>query len=268
MEGALLAGESLADDPGVPVDQNAHGLPFAASATTLRAASVRSVAGSDGQPAAWRAARAPARRWCPRAAPPPAPCTPTFFTALMTPSAIRSQRTMPPKILTSTARTRGLERISSKAAVTRSAGGAAADVQEVRRLPAVQLDQVHGRHGKSGAVHHAGDVAVEGDVVEIVLARAPLHRIFLAGVAQRRELGVAEQRVGIDVDLGIERQQRPGARDDQRIHLDQAQVLVDVQPVERRGEGRELGDLRVRRAPGRRPARAPGRAAARPPGGR
>ena len=41
------------------------------------------------------------------------------------------------------------------------AGSPAADVEKVRGLPAVQLDQVHGRHGKACAVDHAGDIAVE-----------------------------------------------------------------------------------------------------------
>ena len=112
---------------------------------------------------------------------------------------------MPPKMLTRIARTFGLERISLNAAVTRSAGRAAADVQEIRRLPAVQLDQVHGRHRETRAVHHAGDVAVERDVVQVVLAGLALHRIFLASIAQRRQLRMAEQRVGVDVDLGIQR---------------------------------------------------------------
>ena len=38
-------------------------------------------------------------------------------------------------------------------------GGAAAHVQEVGRGAAVQLDDVHRRHGQAGAVHHAADVA-------------------------------------------------------------------------------------------------------------
>ena len=60
------------------------------------------------------------------------------------------------------------------------AGRAAAHVEEVGRLAAVQLDEVHGRHRQPRAVHHAGDVAVERDVVEVVLAGTALHRIFLA----------------------------------------------------------------------------------------
>ena len=100
---------------------------------------------------------------------------------------------MPPKMLTSTARTLGLDRISSKAAVTRSLVAPPPTSRKFAGLPAVQLDQIHGRHGKACAVHHAGDVAVEGDVVEVVLGGAPLHRVFLARIAQLRELADGER---------------------------------------------------------------------------
>src|SRR6185437_16902475 len=53
-------------------------------------------------------------------------------------------------------------------------GSASAHVQEIRRLPAVQLDQIHGRHRQPGAVHHARDIPVEGDVVQVVLAGSAL----------------------------------------------------------------------------------------------
>src|SRR6266702_7690002 len=43
--------------------------------------------------------------------------------------------------------------------------GAAADIEEVCRRHAVELDDVHRRHGEAGAVDHAADIAVEGDVV-------------------------------------------------------------------------------------------------------
>ena len=46
----------------------------------------------------------------------------------------------------------------------------AADVEEVRGLAAVVLDQVHRRHREAGAVDHAADVAVELDVREALLA--------------------------------------------------------------------------------------------------
>src|SRR5690606_7656118 len=40
-------------------------------------------------------------------------------------------------------------------------GSATTNVEEVRRLVTVQLDDVHGAHGQTGAVHHAADVAIE-----------------------------------------------------------------------------------------------------------
>jgi hypothetical protein len=48
-------------------------------------------------------------------------------------------------------------------------GRAAADVEEVGGLRAIQLDDVHRRHGEAGAVDHAADLAVERDVVEVEL---------------------------------------------------------------------------------------------------
>src|SRR5882672_9812328 len=119
VKGALLAGKSLADHPGVAIDQNTHALPFAASATTLRAASVRSAAAVIVSPMPASFARASCAL-VPSSRTTTGTLTPTFFTALITPSAMVSQRTMPPKMFTSTARTRELDRISSNAAVTRS----------------------------------------------------------------------------------------------------------------------------------------------------
>ena len=62
--------------------------------------------------------------------------------------------------------------------------GAAADVEEVRRLAARQLDDVHRRHREAGAVDHAADRAVEPDVVQRELRRLDLERILLAEIAQ------------------------------------------------------------------------------------
>src|SRR6202140_2714284 len=119
VKGALLAGKSLADHPGVAVDQNAHAPPFAASPTPLRAASARSAAAVIASPLLASFARASCAL-VPSSRTTTGTLTPTFFTALITPSAMVSQRTMPPKMFTSTARTRELDRISSNAAVTRS----------------------------------------------------------------------------------------------------------------------------------------------------
>ena len=131
--------------------------------------------------------------------------------------------------------------MSLKAAVTRSLVGAAADVEEVGRLAAVELDDVHGRHGEAGAVDHAADVAVELDVVEAVLGGLELGRVFLVRVAQRLDLLVAEERVVVEVHLGVERQHLAVAGDDQRIDLDERGVELDEGLVQRGDELRARG---------------------------
>ena len=90
--------------------------------------------------------------------------------------------------------------------------GAAADVEEVGRLAAGQLDDVHRRHGQAGAVDHAADRAVEADVVQRELRRLDLERILFGGVAQRLEVLVPEQRVVVEGDLRVEREQVAVAR--------------------------------------------------------
>ena len=83
-------------------------------------------------------------------------------------------------------------------------GGAAADVEEVGRALAVELDDVHRRHREAGAVDHAADRAVERDVVEVVLGRLDLLGVLLALVAQRDDVGMAIERVVVERHLGVE----------------------------------------------------------------
>ena len=109
---------------------------------------------------------------------------------------------------------------------------AAADVEEVRRLHAVELDDVHRRHGEAGAVDHAADRAVERDVVEIVLRGFDLLGVLFGDVAQCRHVGMAEQRVVVEADLGVEADQLLVLGDDQRIHFEQAHVLLGERLVE------------------------------------
>src|SRR5215469_11189133 len=46
--------------------------------------------------------------------------------------------------------------------------GSAAHVQKIRRHAAGVLDDIHGGHRKTGAVHHAAHVAIEFDVIQAV----------------------------------------------------------------------------------------------------
>ena len=99
-------------------------------------------------------------------------------------------------------------------------GRAAADIQEIRRFAAVQLNQVHRGHGKAGAIDHARNIAVERHVVKVVLGGLAFHGVFLRGIAPRGQIRVSKQRVVFDVDLGVQRQKIAVRSDDERIDLD------------------------------------------------
>src|SRR5215213_3650825 len=114
---------------------------------------------------------------------------PMDLAASMTPRATMSVRTMPPKMLMSTG------------------------------LAAGQLDDVHRRHREPRAVDHAGDVAVELDVVEVELRRLDLQRLLLVQVAQGVEVRVAEHRVVVEGDLGVEREEAAVLRQEEGVNL-------------------------------------------------
>ena len=58
-------------------------------------------------------------------------------------------------------------------------------------LSAGVLDDVHGGHGESRAVHHAGDGAVQLDVVQAEARRLYFERIFFVQIAQFEQILVA-----------------------------------------------------------------------------
>ena len=98
-------------------------------------------------------------------------CRPTSFTAATTPSAMTSHLHDAAEDVDQDALHVGIGGDDLERRRHLLLGGAAADVEEIRRRLAVELDDVHGRHGQAGAVDHAADGAVERDVVEIVAAR-------------------------------------------------------------------------------------------------
>src|SRR6202453_1935310 len=110
--------------------------------------------------------------------------------------------------------------------------GAPAHVEEVGRRAAGVLDDVHGRHGQTGAVDHAGDVAIELDVIEGVLRGFHFQRIFFGGVAQFLQFLVAEDGVVVEVDLAIERQQAVVGGGDEGIDLEQGGIGLEKNFVE------------------------------------
>ena len=148
--------------------------------------------------------------------------------------------------------------MSLNAAVTRSLVAPPPTSRKFAGDAAVELDDVHRRHGEAGAVHHAADIAVELDVVELVLGGFELGRVFLGLVAHLFDLGMAEQRVVVEVHLGVEREHVAGAGDDQRIDLDDRGIEAGEGLVHAEHELGRGGDLLALRGRGRRPARARG----------
>ena len=73
-----------------------------------------------------------------------------------------SQRTIPPKMLINTALYVLIRENDFKRFDHALFGRTAADVEEVGRLAAVQLDDVHGTHGQTCTVYHAANIAFEG----------------------------------------------------------------------------------------------------------
>ena len=129
---------------------------------------------------------------------------------------------------------------------------AAADIEKIGRHRAIELDDVHRRHREPGAVDHAADIAVELDIAQLVLAGLALDRVLLVLVAQGLDLGMAEQRVVVDRQLGVERQQIAcriaRAGHDQRIDLDQRRVEFDKGPIQRADKLDHRRDLPTRQA--------------------
>src|SRR6202171_1493790 len=98
MEGTVLAGEALADDLGVLVDQERHRQPFTPF-TIFCAASSRSSAEVTLRLDVAMISL-PSSTLVPSSRTTSGTCRPTSLTAATTPSAMMSQRMMPPKMLT------------------------------------------------------------------------------------------------------------------------------------------------------------------------
>ena len=123
-------------------------------------------------------------------------------------------------------------------------GGAAADIEEIRRRTAIELDDIHRRHGKPGAIDHAADRAGERDIVQIVFRRLDFPGVFFAFVAQGGDLWMPVKRVSIERHLGVEAFDPAFRRNDQRIDFKQRHVLGDEGRVELRGQfSRLFGEI-------------------------
>src|SRR3954462_9144882 len=109
--------------------------------------------------------------------------------------------------------------------------GAATDVEEVGRLDAAELltgvgDDVEGAHDQAGTVADDPDLALELDVVEVLLLGRGLERVGGGGVLEGGVLGVPEAGVLIEGDLRVEREDGAVGRLGEGVDLDQGGVLL------------------------------------------
>ena len=102
------------------------------------------------------------------------------------------------------------------------------------------FDDVHRRHGETGAVHETGDVAIETDVVEVVLRGLDLAGIFLGGVVEGGDVRMTVKSVVVEIEFRVEREDTAVRRGDERIDLDHGAITLDEEAVER---GEELAEL-------------------------
>src|SRR5205823_14605119 len=98
------------------------------------------------------------------------------------------------------------------------------------------------------AVDHAGDVAVELDVVEIKLRGFDFKRLFFVEVAQVQKFFVTIERIVVEVDFRIKRDESLVFRQQERIDLHQRGIHLLVSRVERLHELRCLIDKLRRNA--------------------
>ena len=108
----------------------------------------------------------------------------------------------------------------------------AADIKKVRGQAASVLDDIHRGHRQSGAVHHAAHAALELDVVQAVLGGLNLERIFLRNIAQFANVGMAEERVVVEGQLGIESEKPAIGGSDEGIDLEERSISIEKRLIE------------------------------------
>src|SRR5690606_14366580 len=129
-------------------------------------------------------------------------------------------------------------------------GGAATNVEEVRGLGAEQLDNVHGGHGQTGAIHHAADFAIQRDVVQVELGCSEFLGILFGLVARREDVGLAVEGVVVKAHLGVEALEIAVFHHDQRVDLQHLHVLFKEQAIQVLDQLDALLDLRTLEAKG------------------
>lgn len=105
-------------------------------------------------------------------------------------------------------------------------GSTTADIQEVGGLAAVELDNVHGGHGKTGTVDEAADIAIELDEVQAGLGGTDLISVLLGLIAHLKDVLLPEVGVVVEAELGVHAHNLVVRGLGQRVDLDLGGVLL------------------------------------------
>nr|GME07389.1 Uncharacterised protein [Ipomoea batatas] len=122
-------------------------------------------------------------------------------------------------------------------------GRAAADIQEVRWLATVVLNDVHRTHREACAVNHTTDVAFQRNIVQFPLCRVRFTRIFLAWIAHFTQLWLTEQGIAIGTQFAIQTDQVALLGDHQRVDLNHRQIALQEHGGQTHENFGELADL-------------------------
>ena len=105
------------------------------------------------------------------------------------------------------------------------------------------MNDVHRSHCKPCAVHHTGDVTVQGDVSEIVLGSFDFLGVFFVEVAKLLDVRMLENGIAVEGYFGVESNNIAGFVSDQRVDLDKHGILFPEKLVKSGKDTSKLLDL-------------------------
>src|SRR5712691_4113748 len=121
---------------------------------------------------------------------------------------------------------------------------AAADIEEVRGVPAGALHRVERRHDQAGAVADDPNVAVELDVAEAERASAFLDLLVGRDLLPVAQLGLTKERVVVNVELRVAGEDGAVGLDEKRVDLHEHRVGARVDAIQARRDVRDGVPLR------------------------
>ena len=113
----------------------------------------------------------------------------------------------------------------------------AAYVQEISRASSGHLDDVHGGHRQTGAVHHATHGPVQFHKIQTGFAGFYFRGVFFAQITQGSQFGMAEQSVVVQRHLGVYRNDFVVRRFQNGINFKQRSIDGNVRRVQALYEG-------------------------------